>query len=261
MSSAAQAGHRSQPPRPRKLDRVDQVFVLSSNFVGITGTTAASRAPERDASVIRSAQAGGTRHHDGGAPALAACGGSSASEGSSGGGSGSGGGSTKLSLVGFGVPKAGNDAAQAAFAKTAGGQGRHVEQLLRRRPASRAERWPAGSKADYVHFSLAPDVTRLVDAGLVSQGLGPGLEQGHRHRLGRGPRRPQGQPEGHQGLGRPREARRQDRHAQPGLVGLGPLEHPRRLRPRDGRRRQRRRRRGVPEGAVLARRRPARQRP
>ena len=61
----------------------------------------------------------------------------------------------------------------------------------------------AGLEADYVHFSLDGDVTRLVEAGLVAPRLGRRRQQGHRHRLGRRARRAQGQPEGHQGLGRP----------------------------------------------------------
>ena len=107
---------------------------------------------------------------------LAACGGSSASEGSSN-GSGSGSSKVNLTLVGFSAPKAGNDAAQAAFAKTAEGKG--VTWNSSYGPSGEQSRKVAsGLKADYVHFSLTPDVTRLVDAGLVSKDWDQGSNKG-----------------------------------------------------------------------------------
>jgi len=101
--------------------------------------------------------------------ALSACGGDSASEGSSGGDSGSSGAeSTTLSLVGFAVPKAGNDAAQAEFAKTPEGEGvKWKASYGASGEQSRAV--AAGLEADYVHFSISPDVTRLEEAGLGTQ--------------------------------------------------------------------------------------------
>ena len=59
-----------------------------------------------------------------------------------------------------------------------------------------------GLKADYVNFSLEGDVTRLVKAGLVDRGLEVRADQGHRLGLGRRHRGAEGQPAGHQGLGR-----------------------------------------------------------
>ena len=53
-------------------------------------------------------------------------------------------------------------------------------------------------------------------------------------------RRPQGQPEGHQGLGRPGEAGREGHHAEPEDLGRRPLELPRRLGLRPGQVRRRR---------------------
>src|SRR3954467_10631002 len=110
--------------------------------------------------------------------ALSACGGASASEGdSNASGSGSGGGSTSLTLVGFSAPKAGNDAAQAAFAKTAEGKG--VTWSSSYGPSGEQSRKVAGGlKADYVHFSLTPDVTRLVEAGLVAKDWDQGSNKG-----------------------------------------------------------------------------------
>ena len=110
--------------------------------------------------------------------ALSACGGDSASEGSSGGDSGSSGAeSTTLSLVGFAVPKAGNDAAQAEFAKTPEGEGvKWKASYGASGEQSRAV--AAGLEADYVHFSISPDVTRLEEAGLVAPSWDDGDNKG-----------------------------------------------------------------------------------
>ncbi|KQX74925.1 sulfate ABC transporter substrate-binding protein [Aeromicrobium sp. Root472D3] len=95
-----------------------------------------------------------------------------------GGGSGSGGaGDTQLSLVGFAVPKAGNNAAEAAFAQTSEGKGvTWKESYGASGDQSRAV--AGGLKADYVHFSITPDVTRLVDAGLVADDWDAGANKG-----------------------------------------------------------------------------------
>ncbi|WP_426572309.1 sulfate ABC transporter substrate-binding protein [Aquihabitans sp. McL0605] len=93
---------------------------------------------------------------------LGACG-SAASDGS---GSGSGG--STLSLVGFSVAKAPNNAIQATWAKTPEGKGvRWKESYGASGDQSRAVE--AGADADYVQFSLEGDVTRLVKAGLVAE--------------------------------------------------------------------------------------------
>ena len=57
-------------------------------------------------------------------------------------------------------------------------------------------------------FSTEPDMTRLVDAGLVGKDWNSDPEQGPRHDLRRLLHRPQGQPEAHQDLGRPAQAGR-----------------------------------------------------
>lgn len=73
---------------------------------------------------------------------------------------------TELSLVGFAVPKAANNAIQAAWSESDDGAGvTWVETYGASGDQSRAV--AAGLKADYVHFSLEGDVTRLVDEGLV----------------------------------------------------------------------------------------------
>lgn len=84
---------------------------------------------------------------------------------------------TTLNLVGFAVPKAGNNAAQAEFAKTNAGAGvTWKESYGASGDQSRAV--AGGLAADYVHFSIAPDVTRLVDAGLVDQSWDDGANKG-----------------------------------------------------------------------------------
>lgn len=104
-----------------------------------------------------------------GALALTACGSAS--------GAGGDGGSTNLSLVGFAVPKAGNDAVSALWAKTPDGQGvTWTTSYGASGDQSRAV--AAGLKADLVHFSVTPDVTRLVDAGLVADTWDDGPNKG-----------------------------------------------------------------------------------
>lgn len=84
---------------------------------------------------------------------------------------------TTLNLVGFAVPKAGNNAAQAAFAKTDAGQGvTWKESYGASGDQSRAV--AGGLAADYVHFSVTPDVTRLVDADLVDDTWDDGPNKG-----------------------------------------------------------------------------------
>ncbi|QXC61672.1 sulfate ABC transporter substrate-binding protein [Aquihabitans sp. G128] len=109
-----------------------------------------------------------------GAMALAACGGGSASEGGSGDGSGS---STKLSIVGFAVPKSANDAAQAAFAKTPEGKGTSWKKSYGP-SGDQARAVIAGLKADYVHLSLEGDVQKLADEGIVAKDWKDGPNKG-----------------------------------------------------------------------------------
>lgn len=82
-----------------------------------------------------------------------------------------------LSLVGFAVPKAGNDAAQAAFAKTAEGKGTSWRESYGA-SGDQSRAVAGGLKADYVHLSITPDVTRLVDAGVVAKDWNTGPNKG-----------------------------------------------------------------------------------
>src|ERR671914_2855581 len=94
---------------------------------------------------------------------VAGCGGqSNASEG---GGDGSGG---KLTLVAYSTPEEAYKELIPAFNKTSAGQGVSFSQSY----AASGEQSRAvegGLPADVVEFSLEPDITRLVDAGLVEE--------------------------------------------------------------------------------------------
>ncbi|WP_181313044.1 sulfate ABC transporter substrate-binding protein [Nocardioides campestrisoli] len=99
--------------------------------------------------------------------ALSACGGSSASEGDD----------KTLSIVGFAVPEAANKAIAEEFVKTEEGDGyRFKTSYGASGDQSRAVE--SGLDTDYVHFSVASDVTRLVDAGLVAEDWDAGANKG-----------------------------------------------------------------------------------
>lgn len=98
---------------------------------------------------------------------LSACGGSSDSTDDSA-SSGDGGGSAQLALVAYAVPQVGFDKEIPAFQKTAAGKGVSFKQSYG--PSGDQSRAvEAGQPADIVNFSLEPDVTRLVKAGLVAE--------------------------------------------------------------------------------------------
>jgi sulfate/thiosulfate-binding protein len=100
--------------------------------------------------------------------ALAACGG---------GGDGGSGDAGTLNIVGFAVPEAANKAIQAEWTKTSDGKGvRFKTSYGASGDQSRAV--VSGLKADYVHFSVSSDVTRLVDAGLVDGAWDDGPNKG-----------------------------------------------------------------------------------
>ncbi len=191
------------------------------------------------------------------AAVLTACAPSSGSDDSSSAGTGK---KTTLSLVAYSVPKAADGAIEKAFAKTDPGKGVTWKQSYGA-SGDQSRAVVGGLKADVVHFSLGPDVTRLVDEGLVDKSWDQNDQQGHPVDLGRRDRRAQGQPQAHRVVRRPRQARRRHRDPQPGLLGLGALEHPRGVPVGHRERRQRGRRQGVPQEAVRQRQGAARQRP
>ena len=149
-------------------------------------------------------------------------------------------------------PKVGYDKLIPAFQATEAGKGVQFQQSYGA-SGDQSRKVEAGAEADFVNFSVEPDITRLVDAGLVDASWNAERAQGHPVRLGRHHRRAQGQPQGHQGLGRPAPARRRGRHAQPVQLGLGEVEPARAVRREEQRRR---RQGGRPRLRRRARRRP-----
>jgi sulfate/thiosulfate-binding protein len=91
---------------------------------------------------------------------LAGCGGSSS-------GAGSSGKSESLSLVGFSILEQANKTVTADFEKTSAGKN-VTFQTSYGASGDQSRAVEGGLKADIVHFSLEPDVTRLVDSGQVS---------------------------------------------------------------------------------------------
>lgn len=88
---------------------------------------------------------------------LSACGGASgADDGDS------------LSIVGYSVPEVANKAIAEQWAKTDEGEGVSIETSYGA-SGDQSRAVESGLDADYVHFSLETDVTRLVDAGLVAE--------------------------------------------------------------------------------------------
>jgi sulfate/thiosulfate-binding protein len=111
---------------------------------------------------------------------VAACGGSSDAATSTSGGSGSSGSSgskATLNLVGYSTPEKAYDAINEVYAQTPGGRGIGLETSFAASGAqSRAV--AAGQPADVVAFSTAPDITRLVSAGLVDSNWADGPTKG-----------------------------------------------------------------------------------
>jgi len=95
---------------------------------------------------------------------LAACGGSS--DDVDGDAAAASGGDTKLSLVAYAVPKVGYDKVIPVFQKTDAGKDVSFSQSYGA-SGDQSRKVEAGLPTDVVNFSVEPDVTRLVDAGLV----------------------------------------------------------------------------------------------
>ncbi len=98
------------------------------------------------------------------AGALSGCGGSSDSTAEAGGEAQGGG--AKLSLVGYAVPKVGFDKLIPAFQATDAGKGVTFAQSYGA-SGDQSRKVEAGLETDLVTFSVEPDVTRSVEAGLV----------------------------------------------------------------------------------------------
>jgi len=92
-------------------------------------------------------------------------------------GDGGGGESTTLSIVGFAVPEAANKAIAEEWATTP--EGENVDFKTSYGASGDQSRAVVdGLDADYVHFSVASDVTRLVDEGLVAEDWDQGDNKG-----------------------------------------------------------------------------------
>jgi sulfate/thiosulfate-binding protein len=102
---------------------------------------------------------------------MTACGGASGPDDADG-GSGE-----TISIVGFAVPEAANKAIAAEFVRTDEGEGVTFETSYGA-SGDQSRAVAAGLKADYVHFSVASDVTRLVDEGLVDPSWDGGADKG-----------------------------------------------------------------------------------
>ncbi|HWI23211.1 MAG TPA: extracellular solute-binding protein [Baekduia sp.] len=97
----------------------------------------------------------------------AGCGGADDStDGSAASSGGSGSGSTSLSLVAFSTPEVVYNELIPDFQKSEGGEGTQFKTSFGA-SGEQSRAVEAGLKADIVNFSLAPDVDRLVKAGLV----------------------------------------------------------------------------------------------
>lgn len=83
--------------------------------------------------------------------------------------SGDGADSTNLSVVGFSVMETPNDAAFSAFEKTDAGKDVTFDGPAYGASGDMSRGVVDGQDADLVHFSLEPDMTRLVDAGIVAE--------------------------------------------------------------------------------------------
>jgi len=92
----------------------------------------------------------------------------------SGGTAGAGG---TINLVAYSTPQAAYTQLEAAFQKTPAGQGVHFSQSYGA-SGDQSRAVAAGQPADFVNFSLEPDVTRLVKAGLVASSWNANQYQG-----------------------------------------------------------------------------------
>ena len=157
---------------------------------------------------------------------------------------GSSGGGKEVTLVAYSTPQGAYTSLIPAFNATSEGKGITFSQSYG--PSGEQSRAvAAGLKADVVNFSLEPDVTRLVKAGLVSARLEQERHPRLRHQLGGRDHRAQGQPQAHHRLERPGQAGHPSGHPQPLHLRQRALEHPRRLRRPDQGRQDARRSAGL----------------
>ncbi|MFT3969243.1 MAG: sulfate ABC transporter substrate-binding protein [Micropruina sp.] len=108
--------------------------------------------------------------------AMAGCAGGGASD-VSGAASSAAAGSKVLNLYAYAVPKVGFDKVIPAFTATPQGAGVSFQPSYGA-SGDQSRKVAAGAEADVVNFSVAPDITRLVDAGLVDANWAAGEHKG-----------------------------------------------------------------------------------
>jgi len=86
-------------------------------------------------------------------------------------------GDSTISIVGFAVPEAANEAIAEEWTQTPEGEGVEFRTSYGA-SGDQSRAVESGLEADYVHFSVASDVTRLVDAGLVADTWDDGPTKG-----------------------------------------------------------------------------------
>jgi sulfate transport system substrate-binding protein len=111
------------------------------------------------------------------ATVVVGCGGASDSTDSADSAGGSSGGGAKLSLVAYAVPKVGFDKVIPLFQKTSAGDGVTFSQSYGA-SGDQSRKVAAGLATDVVNFSVEPDVTKLVDKGLVAADWNAGEHKG-----------------------------------------------------------------------------------
>lgn len=111
--------------------------------------------------------------------ALSACGGGGASDAVAAGQQGQAAAKSAgtINLYAYAVPKVGFDKIIPAFNATDAGKGVAFQQSYGA-SGDQSRKVEAGAAADIVNFSVEPDVTRLVDAGLVDKGWSSGEHKG-----------------------------------------------------------------------------------
>jgi sulfate transport system substrate-binding protein len=109
--------------------------------------------------------------------AVSGCGGASDSTDGADSAASGGSGATRLSLVAYAVPKVGFDKVIPLFEQTAQGKGVTFSQSYGP-SGDQSRKVAAGLQTDVVNFSVEPDVTKLVDKGLVAKDWNAGEHKG-----------------------------------------------------------------------------------
>ena len=111
-----------------------------------------------------------------------------------------------VSIVGFSILKTANKQLIADFKKTDAGKGVSFKESYGA-SGDQARAVIAGLKADEVHLSLEPDMTKLTDEKIVADDWKSGEHKGIATQSVVAIVTRKGNPKKHQGLGRPRQAR------------------------------------------------------